>query len=200
MRDSENIAQVSLLRPQYLGFICYQKSPRFIGNDFTIPETLPSSIKKVGVFVNESNEVIASTVKSLGFDFIQLHGDEKAKTCIELKESGFKIIKAFSVDDDFDFIETKPYKEVVDYFLFDTKGMHYGGNSKAFNWSVLNKYDQEVPFFLSGGLSPENVVDLGDIMKMNLHALDFNSGVELTPGLKNLEKVKEAIHLTRGTP
>ncbi len=200
MRDKENIAQVSLLGPQYMGFICYEKSPRFVGNEFTIPEGLSSSIKKVGVFVNESDKVITSKVKSIGFDFVQLHGDEEPRSCLELKGSGLKIIKAFSVDDDFDFSRTKPYKEAVEYFLFDTKGMYYGGNARSFNWSVLQKYDQEVPFFLSGGLSPENVIALGDVMEMNLHALDFNSGVELSPGVKNLEKVKVAINVARGTP
>jgi phosphoribosylanthranilate isomerase len=199
MRDKENIAQVSLLGPQYMGFIFYEKSPRFVGSEFTIPEGLSSSIKKVGVFVNESDKVIRSKVKSMGFDFVQLHGDEEPGSCLELKDSGLKIIKAFSVDDDFDFIRTKPYKEAVDYFLFDTKGMYYGGNARSFNWSVLKKYDQEVPFFLSGGLTPESVIALSDIMDMNLHALDFNSGVELSPGIKNLEKVNEAIKLVRGT-
>ena len=90
---------------------------------------------------------------------------------------------------------TKPYRDVVDYFLFDTKGKYYGGNAKAFNWEILRRYDQEVPFFLSGGLSPDNVNTLGNIQKMNLHALDLNSGVEVSPGIKDLEKIKTVMTL-----
>ena len=190
MRDPENILQVVSLGPQYLGFIFYPNSPRYVGNDFELPRNLPSSFKKVGVFVNESNDVILSKAEKIGFEFVQLHGNESVEQSSDLKASGLKIIKVFSVDDAFKFEVTQAYKNVVDYFLFDTKGKLYGGNARTFDWNVLRKYDQEVPFFLSGGLSPENVGDLGDIRSMNLHALDLNSGVELSPGLKSLEKIK----------
>jgi phosphoribosylanthranilate isomerase len=190
MRDPENIMQVAALGPQYMGFIFYPNSPRFVGNDFTLPRLLPLSIKRVGVFVNESNFTIMSKAKSLSLEFIQLHGDESVAQSQELKSSGLNVVKVFSVWDDFNFDLTKPYKKAVDYFLFDTKGKLHGGNARTFNWSVLKKYDQEIPFFLSGGLSPENVGALGDIRSMNLHALDLNSGVEVSPGLKNIEKIK----------
>ncbi|HET6544809.1 MAG TPA: phosphoribosylanthranilate isomerase, partial [Chryseolinea sp.] len=135
--------------------------------------------------------------KSLKLDFVQLHGDESPAQCDELKATGLGIIKVFSIDDDFNFDLTKPYREVVDYFLFDTKGKYYGGNAKAFNWKVLDAYDQEVPFFLSGGLSPDNVNALGDVQKMNLHALDLNSGVEVSPGFKDIEKIKTIMSVQR---
>lgn len=199
MRDHDNILEVASLGPQYVGFIFYSKSPRFVGRQFTIPEGLPTSVKRVGVFVNETKDVVTAQAKSVGLDFVQLHGNETAEACNELKQAGLHIIKSFSVDDDFDFSKTKPYKKVADYFLFDTKGNLYGGNAKAFNWNVLSKYDQEIPFFLSGGLSPKNVESLGDILTMNHHALDFNSGVELSPGVKDLEKVKAAIQSAHGT-
>jgi phosphoribosylanthranilate isomerase len=190
MRDAENIAAVASLRPQYLGFIFYPKSPRFVGESFDIPANLPASIKRVGVFVNESNTVIIAKSKSLKLDFVQLHGIESPAQCVELKATGLGVIKVFSIDDDFNFELTKQYREVVDYFLFDTKGKYYGGNAATFNWSILERYDQEIPFFLSGGLSLENVNTLGDITKMNIHALDLNSGVEISPGLKDLEKIR----------
>ncbi len=132
---------------------------------------------------------------SLKLDFAQLHGNETPEQCDELKATRLGVIKVFSLDDHFNFDVTKPYRDVVDYFLFDTKGKYYGGNAKAFNWENLRRYDQEVPFFLSGGLSPDNVNTLGNIQKMNLHALDLNSGVEISPGIKDLEKIKTVITL-----
>jgi len=108
-----------------------------------------------------------------------------------LGQLGLGIIKVFSVGDDFDFSITKPYKNVVDYFLFDTKGKHYGGNASTFNWDLLKQYDQEIPFFLSGGLTPENIEQVSKLEGMNVHALDVNSGVELSPGVKDVLKIKQ---------
>lgn len=197
MRDHNNIMEMASLGPQYLGFVLYPASPRFVGSEFTVPASLSASIKKVGVFVNEFTDLTITKATSLGLDFVQLHGDETADQCRKLNDSGLRIIKAFALDDEFDFNKTRSFKNVVDYFLFDTKGKLYGGNASAFNWNVLNRYDQEVPFFLSGGLSPANIGQLGDVAKMNIHALDFNSGVEEAPGLKSLEKVRAALkHLS----
>ena len=193
MRDHQNIMQVASLSPQYLGFIFYPHTPRFVGWDFTVPKDLPATIKRVGVFVNESNDVIITKAKALVLDLIQLHGNETVMQCEELKATGLHVVKVFSVDDNFDFDITDSFKKAVDYFLFDTKGKYYGGNAKTFNWSVLKKYKQEIAFFLSGGLSPENVVDLEEILKMNLHALDLNSGVESSPGIKDPEKIKGVV-------
>jgi phosphoribosylanthranilate isomerase len=195
MRDAENIAAIGSLRPQYMGFIFYPKSPRYVGDSFDIPANLPASIKRVGVFVNESNAVIIAKSNALKLGLVQLHGNESPAQCDELKATALGVIKVFSIDDDFNFELTKPYRKAVDYFLFDTKGKYYGGNAKTFNWNILGKYDQEVPFFLSGGLSPDNVNSLGDIQKMNLHALDLNSGVEISPGLKDIEKIRTIVTL-----
>ena len=148
MRDAENIAAVASLRPQYLGFIFYPKSPRFVGESFDIPANLPASIKRVGVFVNESNAVIIAKSKALKLDLVQLHGNESPAQCGELKATGLGVIKVFSIDDDFDFELTKPYREVVDYFLFDTKGKYYGGNATTFNWKVLDKVRSGNTIFL----------------------------------------------------
>lgn len=197
MRNPANIKEVASLNPQYMGFIFYDKSPRFVSNDFVLPTPLPSSIKKVGVFVNETTDVIAKKASTYGFDFVQLHGDETVDECFVLKDAGLKVIKVFSVDEDFDFKNVNAFKKYVEFFLFDTKGKFYGGNARAFNWELLKKYDQEVPFFLSGGLTPENISQLGNVVNMNLHALDLNSGVEDLPGAKNLEKVKTAMKALR---
>lgn len=194
MRDADNIRLVASLKPDYLGFIFYPESPRFVGNDFRLPEDLPPSIRRVGVFVNETTDRILETAKRVGLDSIQLHGDESVEQCYSLRREGLTIIKVFSVSYGFDFNHTKPYIPAVDYFLFDTKGKYYGGNADTFDWEILKRYDQEIPFFLSGGLSPQNVGDVSTMEGMNLHALDVNSGVEESPGVKSIEKIETLLN------
>jgi phosphoribosylanthranilate isomerase len=191
MRDSKNILEVAALQPEYMGFIFYKKSPRYVGEDFSLPVGFPTSIKKVGVFVNEALDSIQQKAKSIPLDFIQLHGNESVENCKQLKQFGFSIIKAFAVDEQFDFEITKPCMEWVDYFLFDTKGKFYGGNAATFEWSILEKYNQQVPFFLSGGLNQENISGIKSLQQMNLHAIDINSGAELSPGFKNVDQIKK---------
>jgi len=191
MRDVNNIAQVASFRPDYMGFIAYPGSPRYIGEEFIMPTTLPSGIRRVGVFVNEKTEMIVQKTSALGLDYVQLHGHETPDQCMRLKDEGLKIIKVFSVDDDFDFESTQLYTSSADYFLFDTKGRYFGGNAKTFNWELLKRYNQKVPFFLSGGLSPENIGFIANLKGMNLHALDINSGVEDSPGMKSTDKLRE---------
>lgn len=197
MRDDENIRNVGSLAPDYMGFIFYKDSPRYVGSEFQIPTDLPSSIMKVGVFVNESAESILSAIKNHQLDFVQLHGDESVAYCNNLKEKGIKIIKVFRVDDAFDFSVTSEFSDVADYFLFDTKGKNYGGNAKRFNWQLLRKYNNKIPFFLSGGIDPESIKDILSLNELKLHAIDVNSGVERSPGLKNITKVSEAINNLR---
>lgn len=189
MRDLANIAAVSALHPDYMGFIFYNGSPRFVGESFVLSE-LPASIKKVGVFVNETTERMLSIAKEYSLDFIQLHGNESAEQCVELSRK-VSLIKAFSIDGDFDFKNINPFKESASYFLFDTKGKYYGGNAKTFDWTLLEKYDQQIPFFLSGGISAENVQNLELIKNLNIHAIDVNSGAEVAPGLKDVSKIKK---------
>ncbi len=190
MRNPANIAEVAALRPDYMGFIFYDKSPRYVGKDFEL-STLNNSIKKVGVFVNERTEEILEKVSIYKLDLVQLHGNESSRECQKLKDSGVKIIKAFSVDRNFDFNSVKEYADGVDYLLFDTKGKFFGGNATTFDWKLLKQYDQQVPFFLSGGISPENVSALKELQNLNIHAVDVNSGVEVSPGVKDSNKIKE---------
>ncbi len=189
MREQENILQLGELLPDYMGFIFYPKSKRFVGDAFRIPDKLPRSIKRVGVFVNEPTNKILALAKTHNLDVIQLHGSEPVSQCAELKNNNLGVIKVCSMDDQFDFLKMTPYKSVVNYFLFDTNSNSYGGTGKTFDWNLLNNYDQEIPFFLSGGLSISNIEQTRDIRKMNLHAFDFNSGVELSPGVKDIHKL-----------
>jgi len=190
MRDMENIRMAASFLPDYMGFIFYAESPRFVGIDFKVPEDLPKSIRRVGVFVNETTDNVIDRARHAGLDSIQLHGSESGEECSILKSAGFTVIKVFSIDKYFDFSVTKPYVSSVDYFLFDTKGKYYGGNANTFEWDILKRYDQEVPFFLSGGISPENVESVRPLRDMNLYALDVNSGVEEMPGVKSADKLE----------
>jgi len=200
MRDPENILEVASLKPDYLGFIFFSKSPRYVQHNFTLPEGLSSQVKKVGVFVNESNDIMVTQMHRMKLDYLQLHGNESVKQCEELKEEGAKIIKVFSIDDDFDFALTKPYQDVADFFLFDTKGKYYGGNAKTFDWSILNRYHQQVPFFISGGINAENVKQVANFKNMNIHAIDVNSGAETAPGIKNSDELKKIIDILTTNP
>ncbi|MBL0743504.1 phosphoribosylanthranilate isomerase [Chryseolinea sp. Jin1] len=190
MREPANILSVAALAPDYMGFIFYGKSPRFVGDTFRVPTAFPESVKRVGVFVNETIESIRTLATIHHLPFVQLHGNEAPEQCAALQEAGLKVIKVFSVGEGFDWETTTPYKTVSDFFLFDTKGKHYGGNAVTFDWKILKRYDQEIPFFLSGGLTPANIKDVATLKGMNLHALDVNSGVEDAPGKKGIVKVK----------
>jgi phosphoribosylanthranilate isomerase len=192
IREPENIKEVASLVPDYLGFIFYPESPRYVGDHFQIPE-IDKSIKKVGVFVNASTESILAKAVVNELDVLQLHGTESIEQCEELRLHNMLIIKAFSVDDKFDFQIVKRYHSIVDYFLFDTKGKYFGGNATRFDWSILKTYDQQTPFFLSGGLKPEHIEEVKALSDLNIYAIDVNSGVETSPGVKDVSKVRAII-------
>ncbi|WP_439131997.1 phosphoribosylanthranilate isomerase [Polaribacter sp.] len=217
MKFKENMQQVAELQPDYLGFIFYEKSKRnFEG---IIPE-LPKEIKKTGVFVNEYLEIVISLVEEYRLDAIQLHGDESVEYIRLLKENlqqaeldsasyyveskknrGSKrkslnqvqVIKVFGIKDEFNFDLLQPYLEVVDYFLFDTKGKERGGNGVKFDWTVLEKYPYKKPFFLSGGIGADDVEQIQIVRKTNLpiYALDVNSKFESKPGVKKIEALEK---------
>ena len=205
MKQPQNIADIAALNPDYLGFIFYEKSKRYVGEDFDAALTnhLPKGIKKVGVFVNASLEYVQSKVQKYDLDLVQLHGEESVEYCrangIAFAKKGLKtqIIKVFSIGQTFDFQQLEPYKLHCDYFLFDTKGKEKGGNGFAFNWNVLKDYDNEKLFFLSGGLSLENVGEVQKLDGLNIVAIDVNSGFEIKPGLKSIKKVKQLITILK---
>lgn len=198
MKYRDNIEEVAALQPDYLGFIFYPKSPRFV-DDISVLKAVPSSIKKVAVFVNEDLEKVMDLVAQYDFEAVQLHGSEKPDYCSQLKSPTVEVIKAFGVDDTFDFNQLKRYKDACDSFLFDTKSDQYGGTGQAFNWQLLKQYDQSKPFFLSGGLSIENSNDIESFNSSggNISVLDFNSMLEVSPGLKDIEKVRGVINKMR---
>ncbi len=221
MKYQDNIEQVAALQPDYLGFIFYEKSARCFDSE-TIPN-LPNTIKKTGVFVNAPLEFVVHKISQLGLQAVQLHGEESPEYCDALRHaelvsashkkdenlkqvqvdkkvksvisSAVEIIKVFSIKDEFNFEVLKPFEDVVDYFLFDTKGKLPGGNGYTFNWDVLKDYPSTKPFFLSGGIG---VDEIEKIKKFNqseaskyCYALDVNSQFEIEPGLKHIELLKE---------
>ena len=189
----DNIPDVAGLAPDYLGFIFYEKSPRFVGEDFQMPE-IKAGIKKVGVFVNEDVSAINYMVARHGLDLVQLHGDESPSDCQFLHEKGIGIIKAFAMEEGFDFERLMAYEDFVDFFLFDTKTKGYGGSGSTFNWEILGKYSFDKMYFLSGGLSLENIHELKSLDTSKVHALDVNSRFEIEPGLKDITHVKKLIN------
>lgn len=191
MRAAENIEELVALGPDYMGFIFYDKSPRNVTQKPDV--AIPSNIKKVGVFVNASIETIETKNAEFGFDFIQLHGAENPEYCQQLAAKGFKLIKAFGVHDRFEFSLLDHYKPHCEYFLFDTKGKLPGGNGVKFNWNLLSKYDNELPFFLSGGIDLNNTAFIRSLMdkNLNIEAIDVNSRFEIEPALKDIPKLQQ---------
>jgi len=193
MKYPDNMLEVGSLLPDYMGFIFWPKSARYFEGE--LPE-LPKSIKKTGVFVNESIPIIEAKITKYNLQAVQLHGQESVEFCSELKSKfgiSIEIIKVFSADENFDFSILKSYESVCDYFLFDTKGKLPGGNGTTFDWKILEKYPSTKPFFLSGGIGIAELDSIKEISKTNLplYAIDINSKFEIEPGLKNIERLKD---------
>lgn len=199
MRDPENTSGVAATLPDYLGFIFYPKSKRFVGFEpsLEVLAIVPDSVKKVGVFVNETSEKLLEIVQNWNLDVVQLHGNETPDYCQQIQESGITVFKAFSVDEHFDFISLKAYSGVCDYFLFDTKGQLPGGTGQKFNWQLLENYKGDVPFFLSGGIGPDDLDAVLNFSHPQLFGIDINSGFEISPALKDVEKVKSFVLVIR---
>jgi len=189
MRDSTNITELILLQPDFIGYIFHKKSPRNVTQNPGI--YFPKTIKKVGVFVDKKESFIKDKARDFNLDFIQLHGNETPKECKELKNKGFKIIKAFNISEDFDFQALQAYEPYCDYFLFDAFGKNAGGNGIAFDWKLLDNYKGETPFLLSGGIDDTLVKEIKRINHPKFAGIDINSGFEIKPAIKDIEKIKD---------
>ena len=195
LTKTDQIHELISMKVDFLGFIFYEKSPRYVLNHLSLSEI--SGIKhsgKVGVFVNESVENIVAIAEDTALNYIQLHGDEEENFIDELRNKlnkETKIIKVFRVGKEFENLkfEIQNLKSNVDYFLFDTDSKAFGGTGKTFNWQILNELEIPKPYFLSGGISPENCKDIRNIKQQPL-ALDINSKFETEAGNKDLEKIK----------
>ncbi len=194
MKLAANIAGVAALRPDYLGFIFYEKSPRYISEvSAELIKYVPEEIKTTGVFVDETLEKVVAKVKSYNLKAVQLHGQETEAYCLALKDRlpALEIIKAFGIQTGFDFSVLAPYLDVVDYFLFDTKTNLHGGSGQKFDWTVLSAYPYQKPYFLSGGIDLVHLNDLKKLTDERLYAIDVNSKFEVEPGVKDIEKLQQ---------
>jgi len=190
MRELENISALSELDPNYMGFIFWSESSRFV--DKKTPP-LDKKIIKTGVFVDATFDYILTKIKDHQLDAVQLHGQESCSYCKVIKDYGLKVIKSFSIKNTFDFNTLEDYENSCDYYLFDTKGKLPGGNGFTFDWKILNEYPSQKPFFLSGGIGVDNLNEIKKLVKTKLpiHAIDVNSKFETAPGNKNIELLKK---------
>lgn len=195
LTKTDQIHELISMKVDFLGFIFYKKSPRYVLNHLSLSEI--SGIKhsgKVGVFVNESVENIVAIAEDTALNYIQLHGDEEENFIDELRNKlnkETKIIKVFRIGNKVENLKSKiqNLKSDVDYFLFDTDSKAFGGTGKTFNWQILNELEIPKPYFLSGGISPINFNDIQNIRQQPF-ALDINSKFETEAGNKDLEKIK----------
>lgn len=206
MRDAANIAQLSDLKPDYMGFIFYPHSKRYVGHpDVDLLSSISKSIKKTGVFVNETMDKIADEVIKYDLDAVQLHGSEPGEFCRSFRkfiqnmqtEKHVEIIKAFGLSSEFDFHTLTDYEDFVDYFLFDTKTNLYGGSGLTFDWDILKQYHGAKPYFLSGGIGEESISSIIGFKDARLYGVDLNSRFEIEPGIKDIDNLRSVFKLLR---
>ena len=196
MRDEDNIRQLEQLDIDWMGFIFYSGSPRYVGQKV---KYLPEKVKKIGVFVDQNPQIIRERAMQNNLDAIQLHGSEPPWYCINLQEEGYQVIKSFGIDPD-GFIpnaQLNAYEGKCNYFLFDTKTKLHGGSGKRFNWEKLAEYNGDTPFILSGGISPEDAEEIKSFKHPKFAGIDINSRFETEPAIKDTEMIKSFIKQIR---
>ncbi len=195
----DQITELIEMNVDFLGFIFYEKSPRFVLNNLSLKQIaeVPHS-GKVGVFVNESIETILEISEKANLNFIQLHGDETEEFISELREKldekigiikVLRVGKSESKEVRKEIEKVSNLKSQISHLLFDTDSKAFGGTGKTFDWEILNELEIPLPYFLSGGISEENIHQLKTI-KNQPFALDINSKFEIKPGNKDIEKIK----------
>jgi phosphoribosylanthranilate isomerase len=198
MREPQNIARIALLKPDYMGFIFYPLSPRFVGS--LPPEALEgltsAGIRRIGVFVNAPETYIFEMGECYRLDGVQLHGSESPEVCARLRQKHL-VIKAFGVASEADLRTADDYAGACDLFLFDTKTPAHGGSGQAFDHRILVAYTGITPYFLSGGISETDAASLREWRDDRCVAVDINSRFESAPGIKNVEAVERFITTLR---
>lgn len=195
LRDPQNIEALCQLDIDYIGFIFHKPSPRFVGDriSYDFARSIPGRIGKTGVFVDQNSYSILSATARYELELVQLHGNESETLCRDLK-ADVRVIKAFGIHPGFDFSVLERYAPHVDYFLFDTHSVKYGGSGRPFNHHLLRAYCGETPFFLSGGISPELLPGIARQNAPEPFALDLNSRFETAPGTKDVSLLRAFIH------
>ena len=192
MKNKDNIQALIRLNPDFIGYIFYPKSSRYVEPEIahSLTEKVPSLIKKVGVFVNSSIEEILDKVISLRLDFVQLSGNESLSFVKKIHHANIPIIKAVHVNDLEELEKTAEFSPYIDKFLFDTKTDAFGGSGLKFDWNILHSYTGDAPFFLSGGIGPDDAKDILAFRHPKFEGIDINSKFEIEPGLKNIELIR----------
>jgi phosphoribosylanthranilate isomerase len=201
MRVPENMSGVAALLPDYMGFIFYKGSKRYIGDLAPkLVQEIPERIKVTGVFVNEDLGTVIKAARDYHLRALQLHGNESPAYCLQLKQNllDVEVIKAFGIGAGFDFETLHAYSHTADYFLFDTQTIEHGGSGKRFDWSSLEAYKGTTPYFLSGGIGPEHAMELTQINDPRFYGVDVNSRFEREPGLKDLDKLTDFKNILTG--
>ena len=196
MREPGNMLEVANLKPDLMGFIFYPASPRYAAKILN-PEILtkfPPCIRKVGVFVNTGFDEINETTRKYSLDMVQLHGDESPEICRRLSEAGVHVIKSFNIKDSNGFKLCAKYISCTNYFLFDASTSKYGGSGNKFDWKILDKYELDHPFFLSGGIAPTDIYNIMEITNPEFYGIDLNSKFEVKAGLKDVKILKKFIN------
>ena len=194
MKHAGNIRALDKLKPDMTGFIFHSSSPRFAD---AVPEYMPSSSLRVGVFVNSETDYILYKVSEFGLNLVQLHGNESPEQCRAIRSKGIDIIKAFSLKTDNADTITAPYDGLCRYYLFDTPCAAYGGSGKTFDWTLTQSYHGNTPFLLSGGIRPESLEQILSFCHPSFAGIDINSGFETAPGLKDTEAIAKFIKRLR---
>ena len=194
--NHENINQVAVLKPDYIGHIFWEKSVRYVNN---ITPNINKEIKKTGVFFNSITEDVIDKIDKHDLTCVQLHGDESPQFCNEILDTGIQVIKSFRIDDNFDFNILKNYEDYCDIFLFDSKSELPGGTGKSFNWKNLKKYNLKKGFFISGGIGLNSIESLIELFKMDLpiYGIDVNSKFEDENHLKKIDELKTFIEIIK---
>ncbi len=195
MREDDNISMVASLNPDYMGFIFYAPSPRCCsGIDPEVIAGLPRSIEPVMVTVDMNEDDIIRHADKYGFRTVQLHGNESPDMCWSLREHGFKVVKAFGVRSADNIGAMQKYLGTVDVFLFDTASAAKGGSGKKFDWKILDSYNLDVDFWLSGGIGPDDAEVLKGLKHPKFSAIDLNSRFEISPGVKDPDLLRTFLH------
>ncbi len=206
MTNAEQVLQLDEMGVEFAGFIFYPKSPRYVYRFMPKPDIKKikgKSINKVGVFVNATVEEVLEAVDDCGLYIVQLHGDETPKYCEKIANY-VTVVKAFRLREDDNVLwKVKDYMDIADMFLFDTEGAGYGGTGKKFDWNVLQGLNIGKPFFLSGGIGPDDTGKLHEFAQepvaKDLFSIDVNSHFETSPGVKNMDALEKFIKAIKST-
>ncbi len=201
IKDLEQLKELNELEIDYTGMIFYPASQRSVLNHLHGKEIrkLNLPVQKVGVFVNDPLEEVFRQISEFGLDMVQLHGDETAVYCNQVSDH-VNLIKAFRVGETQTEIDrmVKEFEEVCDYYLFDKGSMGiYGGTGQKFDWNVLKDAEINKPFFLSGGIEYEDLEALENFRHPYFYGIDINSRFEISPGIKDMHKVRDFVQRIR---